>query len=563
MALDSIVDKVIETDVMVMGGGIAGCYAATKAAEGGLNVTLVEKAKTDRSGSAAMGEDHYEPVPCDGVTPLEFVKLWEERQHHLNGDGRFTDPNIPYRLLDKSMWVLEESEKMGITMKWDDGEYYHMPSGWFGGPRLMIRVHWPDIKPKLARAVRKSGANVLERTMVVDLLTNNGRVVGATAINTRTGEFIVIKAKAVVLATGIFARCYEPEEPLFYKYQMKYHWCPASISGDAYAVAYRAGADVANMDITGWGLRIRDDLTISYGNFDHGDGIRGKWYTWDGEEIPYPTAEVYREIELKGKDPIYVSQSHLPEDYLKRMQVCFTDEKLISFQVAEDRGFNPATHRYELMENHPLNFMVPTGVNVDEDFKASMDGLYAIGDCANGFHGCGNAALGGLVVGESMPNFVSESAEPVIDEAQVKEHKQTALAPLRVEKGTEPIELELSTRYICKRYVGQFKNEGRLLEGKRRLHSLKREFLTRMMASDPHYLMRSLETRNIMDLVELHIDACLLRKETRGQYIRLDYPEKDPSRDGIITIQRMEKGKQVLELRKVPDLKPEYASGGS
>jgi len=562
-ALDKIADKIIDTDVMIMGGGIAGCYCAAKAAQHGLQVTLVEKSKTERSGNAAMGIDHYGEVQNDGVTPLEFIKLNDEHSRDLNGDGRFTDPNIAYKYLDKSLWAVEESEKLGITMKWDDGEYYFMPQAWFGGPRLNLRVHWQDIKPDLAKAVRKSGASILERTMVVDLLTNKGKVVGATAINTRTGEFIVIKAKAVVLATGMFSRHYEPEEPLFYKYQMKYHWCPASISGDGYAVAFRAGADMANMDITGWGFRIRDDLTISYGNFDHGDGIRGKWYTWDGEEIHYPTAQVYREIELKGKDPIYVSQSHLPDDYQKRMQVAFVDEKLISFKIAEDRGFDPRTHRYELMENHPLNHILPTGVNVDDDLKSSLEGLYAVGDCSNGSHGCGNASIGGLIVGDNIHKYVSVAGEPVIDEAQAESQKQVALAPLSREKGTEPMELELSTRYICKRYIGMFKNEGRLREGQRRLRSLKREFIPKLIAKTPHYLMRAMEVRNIMDLVELHIAACLVRKETRGQFIRLDYPEKDPSRDSMITIQRLENGKTTLEIRKVPDLKPEYLKQGN
>lgn len=562
MALDKIADKVVETDVMIMGGGIAGCYAAAKAADHGLNVTLVEKAKTDRSGCAAMGIDHYGEVQNDGITPLEFVELADERSRSLNGDGRFTDPNIVYQYLDKSLWALEESEKLGITMRWDDGEYYFMPQSWFGGPRLNLRVHWQDIKPLLAKAVRKRKVNVLERTMIVDLLTNKGKVEGATAVNIRTGEFIVIKAKAVVLATGMFARCYEPETPLIYKYQMRYHWCPATISGDGYAVAYRAGADLANMDITGWGLRIRDDLTISYGNFDHGDGIRAKWYTWDGDEIPYPSANLYREIELKGKDPIYVTLDHLPEDYQKRVEVAFVDEKLVSFKIAEERGFNPRTHSYELMENRPLNLIIPTGVNVDEDFKSSIEGLYAVGDCSNGGHGCGCATLGGLVVGDNMDKYVNGAGEPAIDEAQVESQKQTALAPLRVKDGTEPIELELSTRYICKRYVGMFKNEGKLLEGRRRLGSLRREFLPRLMAKDPHYLMRCLECRNIMDLVKVHIEACLVRKETRGQFIRLDYTEKDPSRDNMITIQRLENGKSVLVIRKVPDLKPEYAMGG-
>jgi succinate dehydrogenase/fumarate reductase flavoprotein subunit len=563
VALDKIVNQVIETDVMVMGGGVAGCYCAAKAAAKGLRVVLVEKGKTDRSGCAAMGEDHYGAVPPTegGTDTVEFVKLWEERQRDICGDGRFVDLNIPYRTYDKANWVLEESEKMGITMKWTDGEYYRVPSGWYGGPRVGIRVHWADIKPQLARVVRKSGVQVLERTMVIDLLTQKGRVVGATALNSRTGELTVIKAKAVVVGTGMFARCYEPEEPLIYKYQMKYHWCPASISGDGYAVAYRAGAELANMDITGWGLRIRDDLTISYGNFDHGDGIRGKWYTWDGEEIAYPTADVYREIEMKGKDPIYVCLSHLHDDYYKRVLVAFCDEKMISFKIAQDRMFNPRTHRFELMENRPMNFMTHTGVIVNDDFHSSLPGLYVIGDCAVGLHGVGEAALSGLWVGENVDKEVSAARDPVIDEDQVYQQKKATLSPLSVKQGAPPIEVELSTRYICKRYVGLLKNEGKLREGQRRLRTLKREFIPKLVANNPHHLMRAMECRNIMDLAEVHIAACLERKETRGQFIRLDYPKVDPALTDLVTVQHLVNGQPVLEKRKMPGLKPEYLKG--
>ena len=94
---------------------------------------------------------------------MEFVKLWEERQRDICGDGRFCDLNIPYRTYEKGNWALEESEKLGITMKWTDGEYYREPCGWYGGPQVGLRVHWADIKPQLARAVRRCGAIVLER----------------------------------------------------------------------------------------------------------------------------------------------------------------------------------------------------------------------------------------------------------------------------------------------------------------------------------------------------------------------------------------------------------------
>ena len=161
MSLNDIADKVIETDVLVMGGGIAGCYAAAKAAGEGLRVIVTEKAHTKRSGSASMGQDHYEPVKNDGITNVDFIKLWEARQHDLLGPGRFVDRNVVYQYIDKSLWVCEESEKLGITMKWDDGKLYFMPQAWFGGPRLMLRVHWQDIKPNLSRAVKKAGVERL------------------------------------------------------------------------------------------------------------------------------------------------------------------------------------------------------------------------------------------------------------------------------------------------------------------------------------------------------------------------------------------------------------------
>ena len=559
MALEKIADKVVETDVLIIGGGIAGCCAAARAAEHGLNVTLVEKSKTDRSGSAGQGIDHAVFFPSEGISRQELLRGWEKRNSLLNGDGRWGNPNVMFKLYGHGSWSLREVEKLGVLTKWDDGEFYAMPFAWFGGAKMMLRVHWQNIKPVLAKAVRERGVNVLERTMVVDLLTNKGAVVGAIAVNTRTGEFIVIKARATVVAAGQFARGYNPETPLFWKYKLRYHWCPASVSGDAYAVAYRAGAELANMDITGWNFRARDDLNISYGNFDHGDGIRAKFLTWTGEEFYWATASKYAELEQKGLTPLYHSLEHLPDDYHKRMEVAFVDERLVSFKIAEDRGFNPRTHWYEFMPNKPHNFHGVTGIYTDDDFKAWLKGLYVIGDSAAGVGGCGPAITTGLLTADSIRAFVKEAGDPVVDEAQVEHQKQVALAPLSVKDGTEPMELECAIRYVCERYVGQFKSEGKLREGLRRLGSLRRVFLPKLMAKNPHYLMRCLEARNIMDLAELHIKACLERKETRGNHIRLDYPEKDPSRDNMLTYQRLEDGKPVLEIRKVPDLKPEYA----
>ncbi len=563
MALEKIADKVVETDVLVMGGGIGGCPTATKATEHGLKVTLVEKAKTDRSGSAAMGIDHFAGAFPRGMTPAEFLKHWERLgwNRAFYGGGPWSDPTRLYRMYANQFWAIDELEKLGVTMRWDDGELRPI-RGHLGRPHM--RVHWLNVKPEMAAAVRKRGVNVLERTMIVDLLTHKGAVVGATAVNVRTGEFIVIKAKATVIATGMSTRSFDPDTPSPWKYKFQYHQGPSS--GDGWAVGYRAGAELANMEQTGSAFIIRDGKTISFGNLPDNEGIPARVVTWDGEEIPlisniHGLARGRDELERKGRNPLYYSIEHLPDDFQKRIEVAFVDEKMVAFKFAEERGFNPRSHWYEMVPNRSAGFGVRVGLDADADFKCSTKGLYAVGDCVSGCHDVANAATSGLLVGDTIDTFVSEAGEPIVDEAQVESQKQIALAPLSVKDGTEPMELECAIRYISDQYVGLFRSEGKIREGMRRLGTLRRVFLPKLMAKNPHYLMRALECRNLMNLAEAHMLACLERKETRGDFIRFDYLEKDPSLDDMLLYQRMEDGKAVFEMRKVKPLNMELREG--
>jgi len=559
MALEQIADKVVETDVLVVGGGIAGCPAAAKAKDHGLDVTIAEKSKTDRSGSAAEGIDHYGGFFPRGMTPQKFLEQVEEMGQAFVGQRmRYANPNYVYRMYAAGQWAVEELEKLGVTMRWTDGEYRfrgcHHP-----GP--FLRVHWMNVKPEMAAGVRKRGVNVLERTMVVDLLTNNGAVVGATAINSRTGEFIVIKAKAVIMASGACSRIYNPETPLPWKYKYNYHWCPASVSGDGWAIAYRAGAEVANMEQAGRGGRFRDDKVMSYGN--HGnEGVSAKRINWEGEEsrrgAPSSgqrsrSTQQIAQAQARS-DPGYMSLEHLTEDYHKRVEVCYVDERLVSFKIAEDRGFNPRNHWYEVMDNRPNQLHFGPGIWTDGNFEGTLKGLYAAGDVIHGNGGCFAAATAGCLVGDSVHTSVNEAPEPVIDEAQVASLKQATMAPISVKDGTEPTELEVAIRYICDRYVGVSRAEGRLNEGTRRLGSLKRVFLPKLQANNPHELMRALEVRNLIDLAELHMQACQERKETRHEHSRLDYPEPDPALEGMFSYQWLENGKMMFDFRKQPEL---------
>ena len=577
MALNKIAEKIYDTDLLVIGGGTGGCPLAAKAAEKGLRVLLVDKSNTVRSGNVGHGTDSYGIMALGKMTTLQALRIFRgtvESPNHMFGrfgPGRWTDENVDYVLFKKGMWAIEELEKQGVPMRWYDGEYYWTPHLLAPGIKAGLRVHWQNVKEIMTNTCLKRGVNILNRVMVVDLLTNNGKVVGATAVDTRTGEFILIRAKAVALAAGFLCRTFNAETPMTWKYKFRYHYCPASISGDGFAMAYRAGANLINMDHNTHGFRLRDDCTLSVGNLPNNDGCPGKAFTWRGEEIgggEINSYYSYDKAEHEGVAPFYHSLTHLPDDFQKRLELNYYDEWMAALKHAQDRKFNPRTHWYESGLKKPLQFMQLHGMVVDEHFKSpDVKGLYAVGDNAAGVGGAYGACISGLTIGDEVSDYINSTDGFDVNEDQAESQKQIALAPLNVkENGAEwadPMDMECAIRFICERYVGLMKSEGMMLEGVRRLNSLRRDF--RAGAKNPHYLMRALEVRNIMDMAEIHIIASLNRKETRQQFIRADYPNRDPEWDLKCTYQRLENGKPLLELVEVPALKKEYidAEGGN
>jgi succinate dehydrogenase / fumarate reductase flavoprotein subunit len=199
-----------------------------------------------------------------------------------------------------------------------------------------------------------------------------------------------------------------------------------------------------------------------------------------------------------------------------------------------------------------------SGIVVNEEFKTGLNGLYAIGDSFAGGGGSSGASVTGLLLGNDLHEFIKGAGDPVVNGDQIKEHKDRAFKPLSIKNGTEPLELESTIRYAMERYAGELKSEGKVREGLRRLGTLKRKGLSLLSAKNPHYLLGCLEARNILDMAIVDMQAILERKETRGVFVRLDYPDRDPAMDGKLIFQRLEHGTPVVELRERVDLKEEY-----
>ncbi|MCC6473663.1 MAG: FAD-dependent oxidoreductase [Burkholderiales bacterium] len=566
MSLATEADKVIETDVLIVGGGVAGCVAAVKARQHGARVLMLDKAVIKRSGGAASGMDHLATIANEKTTIYDIVS-------QVCDDGIYppifakkglTDPNLFHTAWKDARKRLEELERWGVTIRWDDGDIYWIPSGRTGG-MTTIRFHGLRLKPQLAQAVHDSGATVLERTMGVDLLVDGGRVAGAIALNVRNNQFIVVKAKSTIVCTGMVQRIFNPEDTAPWKFKMMYHWCPTG-AGDAHAMAYRAGARLVNMEFSSWYSRLLDDKTIMFGSMTDGDGLSTRIVNARGDVVSphaFMSLEKYVEEEAAGRTPLYFDVPSNPESHQRKREIAAADERPITLKYLQDRGWDYRTHRWELHGTKPLaltKFMA--GIVVDETTRTSVDGLYAAGDCVQAGGAMTGAIATGFLSAAAAAGFAGSSAARAVDdarvEAQVRECRARLFAHMAVEDGAEPLEFETKVRTICERYTGIIRSAGKLKEGISRLSDVRRDWLHRIAATNPHELMRAADCRNLVDLAEIHLRAALMREDTRASFYRADFPERNPEWNNKVIFAYRRNGELVLEKGEFQPLKPEY-----
>ena len=452
-------------------------------------------------------------------------------------------------------------EEWGVTVRWDDGEYYWIPSGRTGGTTT-IRFHGLQFKPQLAEAVRKRGVRVLERTMGVDLLRHGDKVVGAVALNIRNNDFTVIKAKATIVATGMVQRIFNPEDGAPWKNKMMYHWCPMG-AGDAHAMAYRAGGKLVNMEFSSWFSRLIDDKTLMFGSLTDGDGMSTRIVNANGDvvcENAFMSLEKYVEEEESGRTPLYFDVPSNPESHQFKREIATADERPISLKYVKDRGWDYRTHRWELHGTKPLALTKNLAAIVtDETFETTVKGLFGAGDCVQ----AGGAVTGcigtGFITAEHAAKYAGQAKEPVIDEDQVQRLKERIFAPYKVKDGAEPMEFETKIRMITERYTGIFRSAGKLKEGLSRLADVRKDWLHRIAATTPHELMRAMDCHNLIDLAEVHFKSALMREDTRASFYRKDFPERNPAWDKKVTFAYLKNGGVVTEKGEFPEMKPDYS----
>jgi len=534
-------EKMVETDVLVIGGGLAGSMAAIKASEYDVDVTLVDKAGFGRSGCAATGIDHFRILFPEDVyktqVPESLRKVIENcleytleaivKQEAKNADGMIDIES--YRTwLTETYDRMKDLERLGIDFKYK-GKYRLVP--YRAG--CSINYGQRDQQQLLAREVHRRGVKVFNRTMITGLLTHGNSFAGAMGFNVRSEDFVVFKAKSGVLATGSATNLFPNPTGLWSN-----NVYPPSLTGDGLVAALNAGAELVNMEFAR-GVR---DVNIGFKNFPNGAfafsfGPYAKIVDAKGQEfrfhVPGDSAKLLRSLE-EGNRPIYLDLSELSEEELEASYWALENEGRCQVLLVhmQQEGVDLRKKEDKIEFGPPGSGWLSSrgsGVMVDKESKTALKGLFAAGDTVGPVWFCGpQAVVTGYRAGDGAARHSQKAEAPAIDEAAVEAEKQRIFAPLKREEGVAWQEAQKALTNIMEYYVNvDTRSEAMLNQGLAALKDLKDKGVSRLVAGNPHELMRVLGVMNLTELAEVIIRAALERKESRRTHHRIDYPHKD------------------------------------
>lgn len=527
----------IDTDVLVVGGGVAGSMAAIPALEAGLKVVICEKGKVlDHCGSIGCGVDHY-------LTIMDSGPEWDTPEFLLKHVPELTDGIVDMavagRVIHEMPRIFRKIESLGVDFRdRQTGDYYRLRS--FGLPGTYhINFDGTDFKKHLGERVRKGKATVLMRTMVVQLLVRDNRAYGAVAFNFRSGEWTVIRAKAVVLAAGDVNRISKNASGLaFDSWHIPYN------TGDAQAMGYHAGAQLANMEsveatLTPKGFSCQGlNALVSLGAYFVNKAGERFMFKYDkkGENARRAViADGVINEYLLGNGPIYLDCRHLPQDMLDRMEHTLQVDRYTLPAYYQQKGVN---FREELVEVSVSELSIRrsgvyfrgSGLSVDINGETAVEALFAAGDCATVSGGISGAAVLGHIAGEGVVQRIRAGggALPEPDPRMLEQVRAQSEAHLQQSDGLPWKNYEEATRQTVSDYVGVRRDERGLKLALDTLRALAARD-ARLRADDLHGLMRVHEAKNIRMNAEMMATASLARQETRtgSSHFRMDFPKTD------------------------------------
>lgn len=519
----------LQTDVLIIGGGTAGCYAALTISEhSDAKVLICEKAHIKRSGCLAAGVNALNAYIVEGRTPQDYVDYARK-----DADG-IVRGDLLLTMSERLNSVTERLEKLGLVILKDkDGKYVTR------GNRN-LKINGENIKPILADAVNElDNVTVLNRVNITDYAVENNHINGAFGIGIENDTFYVIKAKAVIIATGGAAGLYKPNNPGFSRHKM---WYPPFNTGAGFAMGINAGAEMTTFEMRFIALRCKDTIAPT-GTLAQGVGAKQINSLGEVYETKYgitTSQRVYGTVNenLNGRGPCYLQTEGITEEQDESLLKAYLNMAPSQTIKWIESGKNPSQQNVEIEGTEPyiVGGHTASGYWVDTNRKTTIDGLYAAGDVAGG---CPQKYVtGALAEGEiaalSVVEYIKDKNVATIDDKVVNSHideVENFLKDKHCKFTTEQLEEAMQT--VMDSYAGGIKTNYRFNEKQLEIADYKikqlMELSKDLYAEDFQELMYIYELRERLTVCRSVIAHLKARKETRWHSFaeNLDYPEKD------------------------------------
>lgn len=519
----------LQTDVLIIGGGTAGCYAALTISEhSDAKVLICEKAHIKRSGCLAAGVNALNAYIVEGRTPQDYVDYARK-----DADG-IVRGDLLLTMSERLNSVTERLEKLGLVILKDkDGKYVTR------GNRN-LKINGENIKPILADAVNElDNVTVLNRVNITDYAVENNHINGAFGIGIENDTFYVIKAKAVIIATGGAAGLYKPNNPGFSRHKM---WYPPFNTGAGFAMGINAGAEMTTFEMRFIALRCKDTIAPT-GTLAQGVGAKQINSLGEVYETKYgitTSQRVYGTVNenLNGRGPCYLQTEGITEEQDESLLKAYLNMAPSQTIKWIESGKNPSQQNVEIEGTEPyiVGGHTASGYWVDTNRKTTIDGLYAAGDVAGG---CPQkyvtgALAEGEIAGLSVVEYIKDKNVATIDDKVVNNHideVENFLKDKHCKFTTEQLEEAMQT--VMDSYAGGIKTNYRFNEKQLEIADYKikqlMELSKDLYAEDFQELMYIYELRERLTVCRSVIAHLKARKETRWHSFaeNLDYPEKD------------------------------------
>ena len=538
--------KVIDTDVLIVGSEGAGSRAAIEVARNGLKALIATKGRFTKCGATLTADmdidlpsrDAKEMFGLDG----DMADTVENFAQDMFIEGKYmNNEEVVFSHCSNAAKYIKELADWGMRIDGlvqEPGHRY--PRGIMSTGRSMMEA--------LKKGTRQCKIDWLEDTMITNLLTKDDSVVGAVGIDMRAGEFLVIKAKAVVLATGGAMRLYPITT------------APEELTGDGLFMAFQAGAELVDMEFPlflpaclYWPESMRGvDFPYIFSS-----SVGGWWLNkfgvrfmekWDPVRMEMGTtrdvASIAMAMEIRqGRGSphggIYASVKHIPDEILEYSaeQVPWWRNFVYGRFNLGEFGMDPRKVAYEV---GPASHYWNGGIKINGKGETNIAGLYAAGEVQGGTMGAnrlsGNAVtecvVFGALAGVNAAKFAKNTSSPVIDMDQVELYQEQVYAPLNRKDGFDIFELRGKLQELAFKYMGPVREETGLATCLKEIDKLKREALPNLAAKAKGQIynrewIAALENQAMLQVLEIVIRSSLLRKESRGAMYRLDYTDTD------------------------------------